>query len=104
MEETVESVPDLPGRLNNLGIMLERRFERTGMMEDLEDSIRRAQQAVTITPQDHLSLAMYLNNLGNKLETQFERRLKEGGLGRVNSQCSRQVTSHLKIIRIWQCI
>jgi len=29
---------------------------------------------------------MYLNNLGNKLETQFERTLKDGGLGRVNLQ------------------
>jgi len=55
-------------------------------MEDLEDSIRRAQQAVNITPQDHPDLAMYLNNLGNKLETQFERTLKDGGLGRVNLQ------------------
>jgi len=42
-------------------------------MEDLEDSIRRAQQAVNITPQDHPDLAMYLNNLGYKLETRFEK-------------------------------
>jgi hypothetical protein len=36
--------------LNNLGKKLGRRFERTGRMESLEESIRRAQQVVNIPP------------------------------------------------------
>ncbi len=36
-------------------------------MEDLEESIRRAQQAVDITPQDHPDLAGRLNNFGRRL-------------------------------------
>ncbi len=62
-----ESDPDLAGRLNNLGIKLARRFERTGKMEDLKESIRRAQQAIDITPQDHPDLAGQLNNFGRHL-------------------------------------
>jgi hypothetical protein len=42
-------------------------------MEDLEESICQAQQTVNIMPQDHLDLAGMLNNLGSKLESQFER-------------------------------
>ena len=42
-------------------------------MEDLEESIYQAQQAVDITPQDHPNLGMYLNNLGNRLQSRFER-------------------------------
>ncbi len=36
-------------------------------MEDLEESIRRAQEAVDITPQDHPDLAIYLNSSGRRL-------------------------------------
>jgi len=54
--------PDLIGRLNNLGNILERRFERTGKIEDPEEVIWRAEQAVVAT----------LNNLGNQLESLFE--------------------------------
>jgi len=70
---TAGSDPDLAGRLNNLGVILQSRFERTGRMEDLEESIRQAQQAVDITPQDHPNLAGRLNNLGIKLQRRFER-------------------------------
>jgi hypothetical protein len=52
-------------------------------MEDLEELIHQAQQAVNIMPQDH-DLAAMLNNLGNMLEIQFERTGKNGGLERVN--------------------
>jgi hypothetical protein len=46
--------------------MLQRRFERTGRMEDLEDleeSIRRAQVAVDITSQDHQNMAVMLSKV-----------------------------------------
>jgi hypothetical protein len=42
--------------------VLERRFEKTGRMEDLERAIRKAQQAVEVTPQDHPDLADRLSN------------------------------------------
>ena len=44
--------------------VLERRFEKTGGMEDLEEAIRKAQQTVEVTPQDHLDLADRLSNQG----------------------------------------
>jgi tetratricopeptide (TPR) repeat protein len=59
--------------LNNLGVMLESRYECTGKMEDLEEAIRMARQAVDVTPEDHPDLAGRLNNLGNKLESRYER-------------------------------
>jgi len=40
-----------------LGNKLGSRFERTGKMEDLEESIRITQEAVNITPEDHPDLA-----------------------------------------------
>ena len=60
-------------RLNNLSNMLESRFERTGRIEDLEESIRRVQQTVDITSLDHPDLAGRLNSLANKLQRRFER-------------------------------
>ncbi|KAI9863865.1 MAG: hypothetical protein M1813_003517 [Trichoglossum hirsutum] len=49
------------------------RFERTGNMEDLEEAIRKAEQAVKATPEGHPDLATWLSNLGNMLERRFER-------------------------------
>ncbi|KAF2185927.1 TPR-like protein [Zopfia rhizophila CBS 207.26] len=70
---TPEDHPDLAGRLNNLGIQLESRYEHTEKMEDLEEAIRVARQAVDVTPEDHLDLAGFLNNLGIKLGSRYER-------------------------------
>ena len=42
-------------------------------MEDLEEALRVARQAVDVTPKDHLDLATMLNNLGTKLESRYER-------------------------------
>jgi hypothetical protein len=44
----LHTIPDLAGMIHNLGNKLARRLERTERMEDLEESIRRAQQAVDI--------------------------------------------------------
>ncbi|KAH0563243.1 hypothetical protein GP486_002188 [Trichoglossum hirsutum] len=74
--ETQEGNEAYAGRLNNLGVMLESRYERTGKMEDLEEAIliaRQAVDAVDVTPEDHPDLAGRLNNLGNKLESRYER-------------------------------
>ena len=57
MSKPVESTPvDHPDRamyLNNLGISLQSRFERTGSMDDLDRAIATKEQAVESTPVDH---------------------------------------------------
>jgi tetratricopeptide (TPR) repeat protein len=53
--------------------MLDIRFERTGRMEDLEEAIRKAEQALDAAPKDYLDLEAMQNNLGNKLGFRFER-------------------------------
>ena len=42
-------------------------------MKDLEEAIQTARQAVESTPADHPDRAAWLNNLGNKLESRYER-------------------------------
>jgi Tetratricopeptide repeat len=65
--------PDLPTMLNNLGNVLERRYECTGQVTDLEMAIEKAEEAVGLAPSDHPDLAVWLNNLGNVLEIRYER-------------------------------
>ncbi|KAB5581189.1 hypothetical protein GE09DRAFT_1213598 [Coniochaeta sp. 2T2.1] len=76
--QAVDQTPDNhPARavwLNNLGNMLERRYERRGEMAYLDEAITIARQAVASTPHDHPGRAAMLNNLGNKLRSRYERR------------------------------
>ena len=65
--------PDRAGRVNNLGIALQRRFERTGSMTDLDRSITMIEDAVTSNPDDRPSHAAMRNNLGLALWRRFER-------------------------------
>jgi len=75
MEQEIEMAGKhiLPHMLSNLGIMLSRRFERTGSIDDLNRAVDVAEQAVNATPEDHPNRAGRLNNLENLLTTQFER-------------------------------
>ena len=56
-EQAIESTPDgHPDRamyLNNLGIALQSRFDRTGSMDDLDQAIVTNKQAVESTLDDH---------------------------------------------------
>ena len=61
---TADNHPDRVMYLNNLGNVLQSRFERTGSMDDLNRAITTNEQAVESTPDDHPDRAMYLNNLG----------------------------------------
>src|SRR5947207_10343309 len=56
--------PDRSRRLNNLGVALSRRFERTGSMNDLDRAIEMNQEAVVLTPENYPTRGIYLNNLG----------------------------------------
>lgn len=59
--------------LNNLGLALGDRYERTGAMADLEQAIQVAQEAVKATPSDDPDRATRLNNLGLLLGDRCER-------------------------------
>ncbi|KAF4331600.1 tetratricopeptide-like helical [Fusarium beomiforme] len=53
--------------------MLERRYEQTGEMAELEEAIQIARQAVNLTPTSHPDHADRLSNLGNKVKRRYER-------------------------------
>ncbi|KAF5329872.1 hypothetical protein D9611_013430 [Ephemerocybe angulata] len=53
--------------------MLIRRFEWTGELADLAESISVRQRAVEFTPMGHADLPSYLNNLGNSFSHRFGR-------------------------------
>lgn len=53
--------------MNTLGTLLSFRFERTGNLKDLDDSISKAQEAARATPEDHPQRLGRQNNLGSKL-------------------------------------
>ncbi|WP_447035812.1 tetratricopeptide repeat protein [Streptomyces sp. DSM 118878] len=65
--------PDRAGRLNNLGLALQTRFERSGAVADLDAAVDVAHQAVDTTPAGHPDRAGRLSNLGGTLQTRFER-------------------------------
>ena len=52
---------------------LETCLERFGILEDLEEAIVLAGQALNITPEDSSGLSARLNSVDNKLEYRFER-------------------------------
>uniref|UniRef100_A0A0D2XSU7 CHAT domain-containing protein n=1 Tax=Fusarium oxysporum (strain Fo5176) TaxID=660025 RepID=A0A0D2XSU7_FUSOF len=68
-----DSNPWLTQWLNNLGVFLETRYQRTGEMKDLEEAIQIVRQAVEWTPNGHSDLTAMLSNLGNEVETRYER-------------------------------
>ncbi|MGW4412773.1 CHAT domain-containing protein [Nonomuraea sp. NPDC004702] len=65
--------PDRAMYLNNLGVALALRFERSGDQSDLDERIEIARQAVAATSADHPERAIYLTNLGKSLNIRFER-------------------------------
>ena len=58
--------------LDNLGVVLLRRFDRTGMPGDLDQSIAVVQEAVNSSPEGHPDRAEYLPGLGIALLRRFE--------------------------------
>lgn len=59
--------------LNNLENALQRQFERTGSIDDLDYAITTNEQSVKSTPIDHPDCAMMLSNLGIALQRRFEK-------------------------------
>ncbi|KAN0078521.1 CHAT domain containing protein [Elaphomyces granulatus] len=73
VESTPADHPDRAARLNNLGNMLRRQYERTGDVKDLEEAIQTARQAVESMPADHPDRTAFLDILGNQLLSRYER-------------------------------
>ena len=74
MEVTLENSPNLTAGLNNdLGIQLVLRFERLGILDDLEEAIQVTRKAIKVTLENSPDLAARLNTLGIQLDIRFER-------------------------------
>ncbi|KJZ74126.1 hypothetical protein HIM_06575 [Hirsutella minnesotensis 3608] len=72
--------PIMPYCLNNLGLMLEARYERFGRVDDLHEAIHVAQQALDLLDPDSSEYAAHLNGLGSKLERRFDQAAKVADL------------------------
>jgi len=57
---------------NNLAIAVFSRFEHSGRMEDLEETIICHREALALRPRGHHNSPSSLNNLANALSTRFE--------------------------------
>jgi tetratricopeptide (TPR) repeat protein len=81
--EAVELTPDddeerMAARLTNAGTSLHILYQVTQSMEHLTMAIEAAEDALQLTPKDHIDRAGRLNNLGNSLEDRF---LQTGDIG-----------------------
>ena len=60
-----------------LGAMFRRlyrkKFDQTGNIQDLEDAIKYAREALNKTPSNHLMLATMLSDLGSQLSDRYDR-------------------------------
>ncbi len=70
---TATDDPQRPLHLSKLCVALQRRFDRTGAIEDLDQAITMGRQAVESIPADHPHRSTYLSNLGGALQRRFER-------------------------------
>ncbi|KAF9062535.1 CHAT domain-containing protein [Rhodocollybia butyracea] len=64
--------PNRASSLNNLGVDLWNRFQQTGHLEDLDESIQLDREALLLHPVGHLNRASSLINLGMALRNRFE--------------------------------
>src|SRR5947207_13986475 len=66
---TPDDHPNMAMCANTLGNGLWLRFERTGSMEDVNESIEIGRKAMALTPDDHSCMAIYPNNLEETLHS-----------------------------------
>ncbi|KAJ5970776.1 uncharacterized protein N7479_000694 [Penicillium vulpinum] len=72
-QTTLDGYPILGAMLTHLGHMLERRYDETGQVEDLDESIQSSRQALQNTPDDHIYFATFLDKLKTRLTCRYER-------------------------------
>ena len=73
MDMTEDDSPEKAGTLMNLGVSLNTRYEATGELRDLEESISLKQLADALTPDDSPDKYMRLLNLAVSLFSLFQR-------------------------------
>ena len=61
---TADGNPDMPGRLDTLGLSLRKRFERTGDLSDLSEAILNQQRAVKLASDGHPDILICLTLCG----------------------------------------
>ncbi|KAG8857703.1 hypothetical protein FRB91_011018 [Serendipita sp. 411] len=76
-QEAARFTPDFQleeaaAQLNHLGVSLLIRFERLGNLDDVNNSVARHQEAVSLTSDDHPGKPSRLSDLGNSLLARFE--------------------------------
>jgi len=79
MEELMGVIPGDPGRavvLNSLGFLLATRHQESGSVDDLQESIDLAKQAVEATPVGYPDRAEFLASMGRRIGYQFSRNRK----------------------------
>jgi tetratricopeptide (TPR) repeat protein len=69
---TVEPQPDRPNYLIQLSLALQRRFEKTRSIDDLNQATIATEEAVACTMPDHPKRALYINYLCQTLRNRFE--------------------------------
>jgi hypothetical protein len=72
--ETPETHPNYAGLLNNLGVMVQTRFEHLKRTEDQDEAIDLGLRALEATSASHPNYPIYLSTLSNKLQKRFEHR------------------------------
>ncbi|KFX90204.1 hypothetical protein V490_06595 [Pseudogymnoascus sp. VKM F-3557] len=70
--QAFESIPHSPELLSNMSRMYELRCWRKDNPADLEESIKLARLATTLTPSANLSKAGLLSNLGDRLHSRYK--------------------------------
>ncbi|CAE6464102.1 unnamed protein product [Rhizoctonia solani] len=65
--------PDMPHRLEGLGITYRDRFRRLGQLDDIEKSIEYYSRALALTPDGHQDMPRRLEGLGSVYHSRFQR-------------------------------
>ena len=76
MDMTEDDSPEKAATLTNLGVSLSTRYEATGELRDLEESISLFQLANALTPDGSPTKSVQLQNLAASLRSLFVRERK----------------------------
>jgi hypothetical protein len=69
---TTEDSPDRALHAYILGVLLQSRFETTGLTDDLNEWMDPLRMAEASTPNNHPNIEQYVNNLALGLQPRFE--------------------------------
>ncbi|MCJ1334091.1 hypothetical protein MMC10_010798 [Thelotrema lepadinum] len=72
-EDSIDNPFGRSGWLDSLGVLLERRYERLGKLDDLNSAISKGEEVVQMTPKGHQTRVGRLNNLAYRLHLRYQR-------------------------------